>query len=353
MNDENNYGGGVPVLDDIEYTAPTAKKGGPTGVSAPVLDDMDAYVPPAVQKKGAPTGVSAPVLDDNTQIYEHKKQEVRVMTDEEIIATFSPEQRETFMKFPEANRERVLEQLRKQMGVEAPKEEVTAPVLDEDTYTPPPTAEKPAPEQPVSELKAPVLDDEPEAPVYKPKFVDEDLERAKREGAKQAVTSQLTEEVKPNKESLKKMLALKEERNREKAAKGFKICIVLSLTGIVAAVAFYLLYSGSLGLVYKDGLDGFSKVLKDTSLYIAAAMVVSGLTLMTGVGFLKSLATLIYFLSAVVQVLPGIFMIPQHEGSLALTIVLYAVSLGLTITSFIFMTGSEEVGLYFKKEYHN
>ena len=214
MNDENNYGTGVPVLDDIEYTAPAAKKGGPTGVSAPVLDDMDAYVPPTAQKKGAPTGVSAPVLDDNTQVYEHKKQEVRIMTDEELIATFSPEQRETFMKFPEANRERVLEQLRKQKGVEAPKEEVTAPVLDDDTYTPPPTTEKPAPEQPVSELKAPVLDDEPETPVYKPKFVDEDLERAKREGAKQAVTSQLTEEVKPNKESLKKMLALKEERNR-------------------------------------------------------------------------------------------------------------------------------------------
>ena len=33
MNDENNYGAGVPVLDDIEYTAPAAKKGGPTGVS--------------------------------------------------------------------------------------------------------------------------------------------------------------------------------------------------------------------------------------------------------------------------------------------------------------------------------
>lgn len=354
MNDENNYGMGTPVLDDIEYTAPAPKKGDPTGVSAPVLDDMDAYVPPTAQKKGAPTGVSAPVLDDASSIYKTQKKEVRIMTDEELIATFSPEQAEAFARFPEENRARVLEQLRKQLGVEAPKEEITAPVLDDDTYTPPPaTAEKTAPEQPVSELKAPVLDDEPEAPVYKPKFVDEDLERAKLEGAKKAVSSQLNPETTNNKESLKNLLALKEEQRREKAAKGFKICIVLVFVGIIAAVAFYLLYSGALGLTYKDGLDGAAKKLKEASLYIAVAMGVSGLTLLTGVGFLKTLTTIIYLLSAVVQIFPGFLMISQHNGSLALLIVLYAVSFIGTAVAFFFMTGSEEVGLYFKKELHN
>ncbi|MDE6102587.1 MAG: ABC transporter permease, partial [Ruminococcus sp.] len=59
MPDENNYGG-VPVLDDIDYT-PTARKEGPQGVSAPVLDDIE-YVD-SVQKRGAPKGVSAPVLE--------------------------------------------------------------------------------------------------------------------------------------------------------------------------------------------------------------------------------------------------------------------------------------------------
>ncbi len=349
MNDENNYGTGTPILDDIDYVAPTPKKGGPTGVSAPVLDDMDAYVPPTAQKKGAPTGVTAPVLDDGNSVYEPQKKEVKIMTDEELIATFSPDQAETFAKFPEANRARVLEQLRKQLGVEAPKEEVTAPVLDDDTYTPPTPAQKPAPEQPVSELKAPVLDDEPETPTYKPKFVDEDLERAKREGAKKAVSSQLDSEPTNNKEALKNLLALKEEQRRDKAKKGFKICIVLSLLGLIAAVAFYLLYSGSLGLTYKDGLDGAALKLKDASLYIAFAMGVTGFTLLTGVGFLKTLATLVYLLSAIVQVFPGFLMISQHNGSTGLIITLYIISLLFTVLTFFFMTGSEEVSLYFNK----
>ena len=349
MNEENIYGGSTPVLDDIEYTAPTAKKGGPTGVSAPVLDDMDAYVPPTANKKGAPTGVSAPVLDDNTAPYTAEKREVRIMTDEELIATFTPEQLETYNRFPEANRARVLEQLRNQLGVEAPPVEVTAPVLDEDTYTPPVKETVSQPAQPAEEIKAPVLDDAPEPPAYKPKFVDEDLERAKREAKTKAVAGQLVKEQKDPKESLRRMLELKEEQRREAAAKGFKLCFLIAAIGIVASVVFYLLYSGSLGLTYKDGLDGFAAKLKDGSLYNAAAMIVSGLVLPTGVGFLKSLASVVYLLSGVMQIFPGIIMIPQHNGNLGLIIGLYVVSLAATVVTFFMMTGSEAVGAYFSK----
>ncbi len=349
MNDENIYGGSAPVLDDIEYTAPAPKKGGPTGVTAPVLDDMDSYVPPTAQKKGAPTGVSAPVLDDDSAPYEARKQEVKIMTDEELIATFTPEQLETYNKFPEENRARVLEQLRKQLGVEAPPVEITAPVLDDDNYTPPVKEESSTPPQPTEEIKAPILDDAPETPVYKPKYVDEDLERAKREAAVKAVSGQLVTDQKDPKESLRKMLALKEEQRRAAAAKGFKLCFVIAAIGVVAGVLFYLLYSGSLGLSYKDGLDGFAAKLKDGSLYIAAAMVVSGLTLATGVGFLKSLTTVIYLISGILQIFPGIIMIPQHNGNLALIIGLYVLSLAATIAVFFMMTGSEAVGAYFSK----
>ena len=58
MNDENNFGSG---LDEIEYTAPP-KKDGPEGVAAPVLDDID-YVPPSA-KKGGPTGASLLEFDN-------------------------------------------------------------------------------------------------------------------------------------------------------------------------------------------------------------------------------------------------------------------------------------------------
>lgn len=367
---ENNYGGlddidysaqpsnnggptGVtaPVLDDIDYVPPSAKKGGPTGVTAPVLDDMDAYVPPVKEKKGAPTGVSAPVLDDEAAVYEAEKEEKLIMTDEEIIQRFTADQLETYNRLPEANKQKVLELMRNQLGAEAPKEEVKAPVLDDDNYIPPePKKEaepQPEPEQPVT---APILDDAPETPAYKPKFVDEDLERAKKEAAKKAVSSQLVSEQKDSKESLRMMLELKEERRREDAKRGFKVVIVIALLGVAAAVVFYLLYSGSLGLTYDEsGLSKAAGIIKNSSMYIAIAMGVSSLTLITGVGFFKSLATIIHLLSAIIQVFPGFIMISQHNGSTGLAIALYAVSIICTISVFVGLSAIESVGRFYNK----
>lgn len=345
----------APVLDDMDYyTPPTSqKKGAPTGVSAPVLDDMGDYTPPPSQKKGMPTNVSAPVLDDNTEPYQAEKPEVLIMTDEEIIETFSTEQLETYNRLPDANKQKVLDLMRKQLGAEAPPEppvEVSAPVLDEDNYTPPPKPEKkeePVPEAPIS---APILDDAPEPPKYQPKFVDEDLERAKREGAKQAVSSQLVSDQKDSKESLRMMLELKEERRREQAKQGFKWVIVLAVVGLIGAVAFYLLYTGALGLDYKDGIDGFAGIIKDSALYITVAMGATSLAMISGIGFFKSLASLAYLASGIIQIFPGSVMIAQHEGSLGLAVVLYAVSIICTIAVFFGLSAVESVSLYFKRK---
>lgn len=346
----------APVLDDMDYYTPptTAKKGAPTGVSAPVLDDMDYYTP-STAKKGAPTGVSAPVLDDDNvpyQSHQTKKPEVKIMTDEEIIAKFTPTQLETYNGLPDKNKQRVLDSMRKQLGVEAPPEppvEVSAPILDEDNYTPPPKPEKKAEPQIQTPISAPVLDDAPETPVYKPKFVDEDLERAKREGAKKAVSSQLVSDQKDSKESLRMMLELKKERQRELAQQGFKWVIMLAVIGIIGAAAFYLLYSGSLGLDYKDGIDGIAGIIKDSALYITLAMGASGLAIVSGIGFFKSIASLVYVVSAIVQVFPGAVMIPQHEGSMGLTVILYVVSIICTIAVVFGLSGVESVSLYFKR----
>ena len=375
MNDENNYGqapvlddidysapapkkegpSGVaaPVLDDIDYVAPTAKKGGPTGVSAPVLDDMDSYVPPASQKKGAPTGVSAPVLDDEgytpyTAPAAPKEPDVLVMSDQEIIDGLSPEQKAMFENLPQDKQQQIIDMRRSQLGAVAPEPAVTAAILDdEDSYVPPPKKEEPPkPEEPIA---APILDAEPEPPKYVPKFVDEDLERAKREGAKKAVSSQLVSDQKDSKESLRMMLQLKEERRREAAAKGFKVVIVMAVIGIIGAICFFLLYSGALGLDYKDGVSGFANVVKESAMYISLAMGIGAVALVTGLGFCKSLGSLIYLASGIIQIFPGIVMIPQHEGSMAKIILLYAVSLVCTILVFFGLSGNESVGLYFKR----
>jgi hypothetical protein rflaF_02004 len=367
MNDENNFGGSpldeieyvappkksglesvsAPVLDEIDYVAPSSKKDGPQGVSAPILDDMDAYVPDD-HRKGAPTGVTAPVLDSD-ETFAASEPEKIIMTDEEIIAEFTPDQLETFNRLPAANQQKVLDLRRAQLGVEAPPPVVTAPVLDEDNYIPPPkkAEESPKIEEP---LKAPILDDEPEPPKYVPKFVDEDLERAKQEGAKKAVSSQLTSNQKDSKESLRMMLQLKEERQAEMAAKGFKISIVIAVIGVISAVLFYLLYSGQLGLTYKDGLSGIAKIIENSSMYIAIAAGICSLTLMTGIGLFKSLSSLVFLLFGIIQIFPGIIMIPQHNGNMALVAVLYGAALVGTVVVFFMLSASEAVGLFFKRE---
>ncbi len=411
MNDENNFGGSpldeidyiptaknegpqgvsAPVLDDFGYDAPAAKKDGPQGVSAPVLDDMAGYSPAYGERKGAPTGVSAPVLDDDTSYtyerkgaptgvtapvlddntsytYERKgaptgvtapvldddtvpytssAPKKLVMTDEEIIAGLSPEQSAVFGTLPADKQKQIIDMRRAQLGAEAPAAPVAAPVLDEDNYVPPPKKEEPA--KPAEPIAAPVLDDEPEAPKYKSQYVDEDLERIKKEAKKKAVSSQLTSNQKDSKESLRMMLELKEQQRQESAKTGFKICIVLALIGIVGAVAFYLLYTGQLGLTYKDGMSKAGTVIEGAAVYIAAGMGVLGVALLAGIGGLKSLCSFVYLASGVVQIFPGIIMIPNHNGNMVLVGVLYAVSLICTITVFVTLSASESVGNFFKK----
>ncbi len=336
----------APVLDDMDYVAPTAKKGGPEGVSAPVLDSMDTYTPAYGEKKGAPTDVSAPVLDDDTYNAAPKK---NILSDDEIIAGLSSEQKAMYDTLPSEKQKQIIDMRRAQLGAAAPAAEpaVTAPVLDEDNYTPPPKKEEKKPEAPIS---APVLDEEPEAPKYVPKFVDEDLEKAKQEAKKKAVSSQLVSNQKDEKESLRMMLELKAEREAEAAKKGFKIVLALVFVGIIAAVAFFLLYSGQLGLAYKDGMSGISSVIEGSALYIAVVAAVIPLTLLTGMGGMKSLTSFVYFVFGVIQLFPGIGMLPQHEGSMAIAGVLYAVALIGTLVVFITLSASECVGLFFKKQ---
>ena len=370
MNGENNFG--APVLDDIDYVEPTPKKEGPTGVAAPVLDDfeyvapekkggptgvaavvlddMSDYTAPAAEKKGAPTGVAAPVLDDEMSYTAPQKSEKLVMTDDEIIDGMSEEEKAMFANLPQDKQQQVIDMRRQQLGAEAPAPAVAAPVLDEDNYVPPPKTEKPA--EPVEAVTAPILDDEPETPKYVPKFVDEDLERAKREGAKKAVSSGLVSEQKDPKESLRMMIELKEQLRQEEAKKGFKVVIILGIIGVIGAIAFFLLYSGSslLGIEYKEeALSGISNIIKEASLYIAVAMGATGLVMISGVGFLKTLASLVYLLAGIIQVFPGLLMISLHEGSLGLIVTLFVISIACTIAVFGGLSGLESVGQYFNR----
>ena len=145
------------------------------------------------------------------------------------------------------------------------------------------------------------------------------------------------------------MMQLKEERKAEMAQKGFKITIVLAIVGVVAAVAFYLLYAGKLGLDYKDGMSGIANTVSESALYIAGAAGLSSLLLLTGIGFFKSLASFVFLITGVIQIFPGLPMFPQHNGNMGLGAVLYAVAIICTIAVFVTLSASECVGLYFSR----
>ena len=348
MNEENNYGQQTPtapVLDDFEYTAPTTRRDGPQGVAAPVLDDMDFTAP--TPRRDGPQGVAAPVLDDMDS-FTAKKPEKLILSDADIIAGLTPELKQQFDMLPPDKQQQVIEMRRSQLGAEAPKPAVQAAVLDDDNYVPQAKTEPAHPSEPV---KAAILDDEPAAP---PKaapsaYEQQELERIKQEAAKKAVSSQLVSDQKDKKESLRKMLEIKEDLRRQQAAKGFKICIVMAFVGLIGGIAFYLLYSGQLGLDYKNGLEGFAKVIENSAIYITMAMIISGFTVISGIGGFKTLASLIYILAGIIQIFPGIAMIPQHNGSIGLVALLYAVSLICTVAVFVVLSGSECVGQFLSK----
>lgn len=387
MNDENSFGTGLPddieysgqssklgaptgvnapVLDDIDYVAPSAKKSGPTGVSAPVLDDMDTYVPsekksgpsgvsapvlddmssytPSDGKKGAPSGITVPVLDD-PEAYTSAPKKL-VLSDEDIINGLTPDLRTKFDALPADKQQQIIAMRRSQLGAEAPAAPVSAPVLDEDNYTPPPKKEEP--EKPAPAVTAPVLDDEPEAPKYVRKFVDEDLERAKAD-ARKSVSASLSSDQKDPKKSLEMMLKLKEERMEELANKGFRFTLVLGILGIISAACFYLLYTGKLGLPYKDSLSGISSTVESSALYIAGAAGLCALLLVTGIPAVKSLCSIVFLLFSLMQLFPGAAMIPQHEGSIVKAGALYAGALICSVAVFISLSASEAVNQYFKR----
>ena len=335
----------APVLDDMDYYTPTEKRDGPQGVAAPVLDDMDSYTPSS-EKRGAPQ-VAAPVLDDGS-LTSSAPQKL-ILSDDDIIAGLTPELKQQFDILSDEQKQQVITMRRQQLGAEAPPPVVSAAILDDDNYTPPPKKEEPA--HPAEPVQAAILDDEPELPKQQTSsYEQQELERIKAEAAKKAVSSQLVSEQKDEKESLRMMLELKEEQRLAQAAKGFKITIVLAVIGFIAAVVFYLLYAGKI-VPYENTIEGKGRFLENASIYIMIGMILSAVGLISGIKSVKTLTSLIYLVSGILQIFPGLPMIPQHSGSVLKTVILYVIALGGTVAVFFIISASECVGQYFSK--HN
>lgn len=340
-----------PVLDDIDYSA-SAKKGAPKGVSAPVLDDMDSFSY-TEHKKGAPKGVSAPVLESmSSYTPKPRKPQNTYLNDDEVIAKFSPEQRQQFYSLPEEKKKMVLDYTRKQLGTPLePEPELKAPVLDDPNDVP--VFEKPKHELDYDEpLVAPVLDEAPQTPEYVPKFATEDIEQIKKEAKKEAVKSQLVSNEKDKKESLRMMMALREEREREDAKKGFKLTIILAVIGCISAVLFSLFAGGEfMGLAYKPETGKLTDIIAQYSLYISIAVGICSFLLITGIKAFKSIATTVFLLFTIILIFPGILMLTQKDGNMSVNAILYGLSVIGSGYTFFSLTSNNKINLFFSKKY--
>lgn len=359
MNDEKNneFSVNSPVLDDIDYSSATQKKGAPKGVSAPILDDMDSFSYDKTVKKGNPQGVSAPILDDMSSYDASASKSSNTktsgyLTDDEIIEKFSPEQKEQFYILPDDKRKLVLDYTRKQLGLPTePEPELKAPVLDDENYIPP--EKEPEHKFEYEEpLSAPVLDEAPETPEYVPKFATEDIEEIKREAAKKSVEAQLSSEPKNNKESLKMMQQLREEREQKNAKQGFKITIIVAIIGCLSAILFILFASGTfMNLAYKPDIGKATEIVSQYSLYIGIAVIVCSFLLITGIKAIKSLATTIFLLFTIILIFPGIIMLTQKDGNMPLNAVLYGLSIIGSGYTFFSLTSNNKIHLFFTKKF--
>lgn len=357
---EGPQGVTAPVLDDMDYVAPSAKKEGPQGVTAPVLDDMNSYTAPSAKKYG-PQGVTAPVLDDDNYVPPQQN-------NDPLLMQFTPQQQEAFNQLSPDQQAQVIEMRRQQLA----QQQITAPVLDDDNYVPhQKTASQPSepvtapvldddnyvPQQPKAQAQAeavtaPVLDDAPPPPKYVPKYVDEDLERAKQEARKKAVAGQLVSNQKDEKESLRMMLELRRQREEEAAHKGMYITIITSVIGIIAVALFTLFASGdALSLKYKPDManNKFMQFVSGGSLYMSIASGLFAGLLCTGIKGIKSFASLLFFLYSILVILSGIILLPQKDGHMALNILLYGGSLVGMIAVCVILSTSECVDQYFKR----
>lgn len=341
----------APILDDINYSA-SAKKGVPKGVSAPVLDDMSSN-DIKYKKKGAPTGVSAPVLDDmSSYTPKAKKSAPTYLNDEEVIAKFSPEQKQQFYMLPEDKKKMVLDYTRKQLGLPLePEPEIKAPILDEPNKIQ--NFAKPEHKLDYDEpLTAPVLDEAPETPEYVPKFANDDIEKIKLEAKKEAVKSHLEPNQKDQKESLRMMKELREQRERADAKAGFKLTIIIAVIGCLSAVLFSLFAGGEfMNLAYKPETGKLTDIVAQYSLYISIAVGVCSLLLITGIKAFKSLATTVFLLFTIILIFPGILMLTQKDGNMGINAVLYGLSVIGSGYTFFSLTSSNKINLFFTKKF--
>ncbi|MDE6005090.1 MAG: hypothetical protein K2G88_06860 [Oscillospiraceae bacterium] len=358
----------MPDLDDLlggleEPTyQETAKKG------APKIDDADLIGllgdEPQVwngneQKRGAPVLAEQVLLDEPAQNWQEKKSNTNAPVLDASIAEnllssndvtaydpvaefckklqFDDGLKKAFVTLDAEKQMQVVKMRADALGIPAP--------MIPNELRPKANAQELPKEQEV------MLEEAPKQEEYVPKFKDEDLERAKAEAQKPKKYTpppmEMTEEQKQ--ESRRLMAQMREDREREQAKKGFKQLIILTVVGVLGAVAFCLFFSDMFGLGNKmEQIGGFAQKVKSIAGYVGAGIGLGALLLAAPIPQLKGLCKLLDFVGFVLMLFPGIPLLMQTEGNGAINGLLYAIAILACGASFFVLITSDNISKYNK-----
>ncbi len=340
----------MPDLDDMldELEEPvyqeTEKKGAPKIDAADLeglLDDEPAVWTGNDQKRGAPVLDTQNLLDEPEQTWQEQKpasvnDALLNAAEEDLLgeepAAYDPvEEFCQKLQFDENLKQAFLNlDAEKQMQVVRMRADalgIPAPMIPNEMRP-----KAPAPTQEDSAGEDSMLEEAPETEEYVPQFKDEDLERAKREAAmpRKEPLPQMELSDEEKQANRRRMAQEREEREREQARKGFKTLIVLTIVGVIGAVAFCLFFSELFGLgnkLVESGEGGIAITLKGIAGYVGAAFGIGSLLLAAPVPALKGLCKLIDIVAFVMMLFPGIPLLIQTEGGGAVLGLLYAVAI--------------------------
>lgn len=328
---------GAPVLeeqvqlDDPEQSWHEEKRGAPVLDEAPELGEVGSYT--QAEQKHEP--VLEGSMDDllgggGPEVYDEVAEFCKKLQ-------FDDNLKATFMGLDAEKQQQIVEMRAGQLGIPAPMI---------------PNAMRPKAEEALPEAEDVQLEEAPEPEEYVPQFKDEDLERIKEESKKPQryvpPPVEMTEEKK--RENVRIMNELREEREKELAKKGFVQLIILTVVGLIGAVAFGMFFAGAFGLGYKMEEElGWMHYIKDYAPILAIAMGISGLLLALPVPQLKGITKFFYGLSFVLSIFPGVMLLIQKEpGHGALNGILYGLAVLCCGAVVITMSISEAIHMYNK-----
>ncbi|MBR1529779.1 MAG: hypothetical protein IJ642_10825 [Oscillospiraceae bacterium] len=360
----------MPDLDDMleGFEEPTyqetEKKGAPKVDAADLaglLDDEPAVWTGNDQKRGAPVLDTQNLLDEPEQTWQgqtpsapdHSVLNAAADLLGEEPAAYDPvEEFCQKLQFDENLKQAFVNlDAEKQMQVVKMRADalgIPAPMIPNEMRP-----KSPAPTEEASAGDETMLEEAPETEEYVPQFKDEDLERAKREAAQPRKDPlpqmDLSEEEKQA--NRRRMAQEREEREREQARKGFKTLIVLTVVGIIGAVAFCLFFSNLFGLgnkLIESGEGGLVVKLKGIAGYVGAAFGIGSLLLAAPVPALKGLCKFIDIVAFVMLLFPGVPLLMQTEGGGAVLGLLYAVAILTCGYSAVSLITNENIEKYNK-----